>query len=287
MDIIKINAPAKINLALDVIRKREDGYHDVKMIMQSIRLYDRLIVRKNHHHQIRLASNLSYLPCDENNLVYKAIQLIKDEFNIDTGVSVRLEKHIPVAAGMAGGSSDCAAALIAMNQLFHLKLSDEELKIRGVKLGADVPYCIMKGTALSEGIGDILTPLPNTPDCYVLIAKPNTHVSTKTVYTNLKLDNETAHPDIDEVISQINSGDLQKMCEHMGNILETVTIPLHPEIGELKKIMMENGSLGSLMSGSGPTVFGIFDNEKDAKIARNKCKDHNRSNFVFLTQLYR
>ena len=286
MDIVKINAPAKINLSLDVIRRREDGYHDVKMIMQSIRLYDRLIIRKTHHKDITLATNLNYLPCDQNNLVYKAVQLLREEFNINTGVNIRLEKHIPVAAGMAGGSSDCAAALLAMNKMFHLHLSQEELQQRGVTLGADVPYCIMKGTALSEGIGEKLTPLSASPKCYILIAKPNLHVSTKSVYEGLQLTEDTVHPDIDLAVSYIESQDLVGLCQNMGNILESVTIPLYPEIGLIKENMINNGALGALMSGSGPTVFGIFDNEKQAKLARNSCKEYNPLHFVYLTEVY-
>ncbi len=210
-----------------------------------------------------------------------------DEFHIDTGVSIQLDKRIPVAAGMAGGSTDAASCLLTMNRLFNLKLSDQQLMERGVTLGADIPYCIMKGTALSEGIGEILSPLPAAPDCYVLIAKPGFHVSTKFVYTNLKLDEQTEHPDIDHMIDCIKKNNLRDLCDSMANILETVTIPEHPEIADIKKTMLEQGALGSLMSGSGPTVFGIFDDPNKAKAAKEKCKKLPYRCFVFVTDFYR
>ncbi len=287
MDSLWINAPAKINLGLDVIRRREDGYHEVQMIMQSIRLFDRLTLAKSKNPGINLTTNLGFLPVNEDNLVYKSAKLLMDEFNIDTGVSIQLDKRIPVAAGMAGGSTDAASCLLAMNRLFNLKLSDQQLMERGVTLGADIPYCIMKGTALSEGIGEILSPLPAAPDCYVLIAKPGFHVSTKFVYSNLKLDEQTDHPDIDHMIECIQENNLRDLCDSMANILETVTIPEHPEIADIKKTMLEQGALGSLMSGSGPTVFGIFDDPNKAKAAKEKCKKLPYRCFVFVTDFYR
>ena len=287
MDSLWINAPAKINLGLDVIRRREDGYHEVKMIMQSIRLFDRLTLAKSKNPGINLTTNLGFLPVNEDNLVYKSAKLLMDEFNIDTGVSIQLDKRIPVAAGMAGGSTDAASCLLAMNRLFNLKLSDQQLMERGVTLGADIPYCMMKGTALSEGIGEILSPLPEAPDCYVLIAKPGFHVSTKFVYSNLKLDEQTDHPDIDHMIECIQENNLRDLCDSMANILETVTIPEHPEIADIKKTMLEQGALGSLMSGSGPTVFGIFDDPNKAKAAKAKCKKLPYRCFVFVTDFYR
>ncbi len=287
MDSLWINAPAKINLGLDVIRRREDGYHEVKMIMQSIRLFDRLTLAKSKTPGIHLTTNLGFLPVNEDNLVYKSARLLMDEFHIDTGVSIQLDKRIPVAAGMAGGSTDAASCLLAMNRLFDLRLSDQQLMERGVTLGADIPYCIMKGTALSEGIGEILSPLPEAPDCYVLIAKPGFHVSTKFVYSNLKLDGQTKHPDIDHMIDCIRKNDLRDLCSSMANILETVTIPEHPEIADIKKTMLEQGALGSLMSGSGPTVFGIFDDLEKAKTAKEKCRKLPYRCFVFVTDLYR
>lgn len=287
MDSIWINAPAKINLGLDVIRRRDDGYHEVKMIMQSIRLFDRLTLTKDQTPGIHLSTNLKFLPVNEDNLVYKSAKLLMDEFDIQTGLNIQLDKRIPVAAGMAGGSTDAASCMLALNRLFDLQLTDKQLMERGVRLGADIPYCIMKGTALSEGIGEILSPLPKAPDCYVLIAKPNFHVSTKFVYTNLNLNDQTVHPDIDQMIEYIRSKDLQGLCDHMANILETVTIPAHPEIAEIKKTMLANGALGSLMSGSGPTVFGIFDDLDMAKAAKEKCRQLPYRCFVYVTDLYR
>ena len=286
MNSLRLNAYAKINLGLDVVRKREDGYHEVRMIMQTINMYDKLTMKPIDEDKIVLTTNLSFLPIDENNLVYKAIKLIKDKHQITSGVSVHLEKHIPVAAGMAGGSSDCAAALVGMNQLFNLKLSQKTLMEYGVTLGADVPYCILRGTALSEGIGEILTPLPPTPQCYVLIAKPPVHVSTKFVYENLKANELEKHPDIDGMVDAIKEGSIAGVAKHLENVLETVTIPAYPEIGTLKQIMLDCGAMNSLMSGSGPTVFGLFEKEKDAQKAYDLCKQQNPSNVVYLTNFF-
>ena len=286
MNSLRLNAYAKINLGLDVVRKREDGYHEVRMIMQTINMYDKLTMKPIDEDKIVLTTNLSFLPIDENNLVYKAIKLIKDKHQITSGVSVHLEKHIPVAAGMAGGSSDCAAALVGMNQLFNLKLSQKTLMEYGVTLGADVPYCILRGTALSEGIGEILTPLPPTPQCYVLIAKPPVHVSTKFVYENLKANELEKHPDIDGMVDAIKEGSIKGVADRLENVLETVTIPAYPEIGTLKQIMLDCGAMNSLMSGSGPTVFGLFEKEKDAQKAYDLCKQQNPSNVVYLTNFF-
>ena len=201
MDEITLKALAKINLGLDVVRRREDGYHEVRMIMQTIHLYDLLEIQKIREPEIQIASNLSFLPVNENNLVYKAARLLQEEFALTDGISVKLTKRIPVAAGMAGGSTDAAAMLYAMNQLYDLGLSRRELMKRGVQIGADVPYCLMRGTALAEGIGEKLTQLPPMIKCPVLIAKPSISVSTKFVYQNLKLDEQTNHPDIDALMN--------------------------------------------------------------------------------------
>ena len=201
---MRLRAMAKINLGLDVIRKREDGYHEVRMIMQTIRMYDVLDIRKKQNPGISLSTNLPYVPSDERNLVYKAAKLLMDEFDIKEGLSMRLSKSIPVAAGMAGGSSDAAAAFVGVNRLFRLGLSQEELMERAVRIGADVPYCIMRGTALAEGIGEKLTPLSAMPEGYVLIGKPGINVSTKTAYENLKLDAVEKRPDIDGMIQDLS-----------------------------------------------------------------------------------
>lgn len=283
---ISLKALAKINLGLDVVRRREDGYHEVRMIMQTIQLYDRLDIKRTQEPGIQIQTNLSFLPVNENNLIYKAAKLLMDEFSITDGVSVKLDKRIPVAAGMAGGSTDAAAMLIGVNRLFSLGLTKRQLMERGVQIGADVPYCIMRGTALAEGIGEALSPLPPMVKCPVLIAKPSISVSTKFVYQNLKLDDTTIHPDIDRLIDDIKAKNLHDITAHMGNVLETVTIPNYPVIDEIKKHMLSNGALGAMMSGSGPTVFGLFDDEDTAKKAYKAMRSSHLARQVYLTSVY-
>lgn len=286
MDNISLKALAKINLGLDVVRRREDGYHEVRMIMQTIHLYDRLDIAKTTESGIQITSNLAYVPTNENNLVHKAGKLLMDEFQIKEGVSVHLQKRIPVAAGMAGGSSDAAAMLYGMNQMFDLGLSRKELMERGVKIGADVPYCLMRGTALAEGIGEKLTGLPPMVKCPVLIAKPQISVSTKFVYENLKLDDETIHPDIDQLVTDIKNKDLSQIASHMGNVLESVTIPEYPVIAQIKEQMMRSGATGAMMSGSGPTVFGLFEDEEVAKRAYEDMEKTGLAKQIYLTTIY-
>lgn len=290
MDEISLQAYAKINLGLDVLRKREDGYHEVKMIMQNISLADTLVIGKSVETGIRLQSNDGTenpdVPMDQSNLVYKAIQMIKDEFGITDGIEATLTKRIPVAAGMAGGSTDAAAALKGMNQLFSLGLSTQELCDRGVKLGADIPYCIQGGTALSEGIGEVLTTLPKMPACWILIAKPPINVSTAFVYGNLKANELTEHPDIDGMIQAIEAQDLAGIAQRLGNVLETVTVPAYPVIAEIKQVMLDAGAMQSLMSGSGPTVFGIFAEEQKAQEAAEMIRTAGLAQQVYVTQPY-
>lgn len=283
---ISLKALAKINLGLDVVRRREDGYHEVRMIMQTIQLYDRLDIKRTQEPGIQIQTNLSFLPVNENNLIYKAAKLLMDEFSITDGVSVKLDKRIPVAAGMAGGSTDAAAMLIGVNRLFSLGLTKRQLMERGVQIGADVPYCIMRGTALAEGIGEALSPLPPMVKCPVLIAKPSISVSTKFVYQNLKLDDTTIHPDIDRLIDDIKAKNLHDIAAHMGNVLETVTIPNYPVIDEIKKHMLSHGAVGAMMSGSGPTVFGLFDDEDTAKKAYEAMRSSHLARQVYLTSVY-
>lgn len=261
---LELKAYAKVNLGLDVIRRREDGYHEVKMIMQTVKLYDQLTMRKNNTGEIRITTNLPYLPVNEKNLVYRVIDLMRKEYQIEDGVDVDLVKYIPVAAGMAGGSTDAAAAFVGMNQMFHLNATQETLCKYAVKLGADIPYCIMRGTALSEGIGEILTPLPSIPVCWFLIVKPTFSISTKYVYENLHLDETTIHPDIDGMIEAIRNHDLKGITSRFGNVLEDVAVKDYPKIVEIKETMLANGAMNSLMSGSGSTVFGIFDSKEKA-----------------------
>lgn len=278
---LQLRAYGKINLGLDVVRKREDGYHELRMIMQTVGLYDELRMKIIPEDEIRLAVNLSFLPTNENNLIYKAIAMLREEFGIRQGIEAKLEKRIPVAAGMAGGSSNAAAALVGMNRLFQLGLSKKKLMDYGVRLGADVPYCIMRGTALSEGIGEILTPLPPMPDCYILLAKPGISVSTKYVYQNLKVNELTDHPDIDGMADSLKQGDLKGICKRLGNVLETVTVKDHPMIEEIKRFMIGQGAAGALMSGSGPTIFGIFEDKGAAKKALE-----NMHQFEYIKQAY-
>lgn len=288
MDKIQLKALAKINLGLDVLRRREDGYHEVKMIMQTIGLHDDLEIRKTKTPGIQVKTNLYYLPTNENNLVYKAAKLLMDEFQIQDGVSIQLKKRIPVAAGMAGGSSDGAAVLWGINQMYGLGLSMQALMERGVRLGADVPYCIQRGTALAEGIGEKLSVLPPMPKCTILIAKPGISVSTKFVYENLHANDlkPEQHPDVDSMIEAMRQKDLRLLCSRMGNVLETVTIPAYPVINEIKRTMMDNGAIGSMMSGSGPTVFGIFDSPAAAKQAMKAVRAAKLAKQIFLTTPY-
>lgn len=283
---ISVKALAKVNLGLDVLRKREDGYHEVKMVMQTIHLFDRLELKKTGFCGIQIETNLPFLPVNENNLVYKAAKLLMDEFEIRDGIAVNLQKHIPVAAGMAGGSTDAAAMLYALNRLFELGLSKNELMKRGMKIGADVPYCVMRGTALAEGIGEKLTPLPAMVKCPVLIAKPPISVSTKFVYENLRLSNMSGHPDIDKLIADIKQKDLKRIAADMGNILENVTVSYYPVIAKIKEHMIEHGALNALMSGSGPTVFGLFDTDDHAAAAYESMKESGLAKQVYLTGIY-
>lgn len=288
MDKIQLKALAKINLGLDVLRRREDGYHEVKMIMQTIGLHDDLEIRKTKTPGIQVKTNLYYLPTNENNLVYKAAKLLMDEFQIQDGVSIQLKKRIPVAAGMAGGSSDGAAVLWGINQMYGLGLSMQALMERGVRLGADVPYCIQRGTALAEGIGEKLSVLPPMPKCTILIAKPGISVSTKFVYENLHANDlkPEQHPDVDSMIEAMRQKDLGLLCSRMGNVLETVTIPAYPVINEIKRTMIDNGAIGSMMSGSGPTVFGIFDSPAAAKQAVKAVRASKLAKQICLTTPY-
>ncbi len=288
MDRMQLKALAKINLGLDVLRRREDGYHEVRMIMQTVHIFDQLQLEKKQDTGISVRTNLYYLPENENNLVYKAAKLLWDEFGLPGGISIQLKKYIPVAAGMAGGSSDAAAVLFGMNRMYDLGLSMEELMQRGVKIGADVPYCIMRGTALAEGIGEVLSPLPPMPPCTILVAKPGIGVSTRFVFENLKANELESHPDIDGMLDALKNQDLKALAGHMtlGNVLETVTIPAYPVIRKLKDAMIRGGALATLMSGSGPTVFGIFDSRQAAKRAYGALKRGHLAKQVFLTTPY-
>lgn len=289
MQQITIYANAKINLALDVLNRRPDGYHTVRMIMQSLALCDTLTLRKTEAPGILLSAlNPERYPdvtWDEHNLIYKAARLWLDTYPAEGGVQITIDKQIPSAAGLAGGSSDAAATLKGLNLLFGQGLSVEELQKLGVKLGADVPYCIQLGTALSEGIGEILTPLKPAPALYCTLVKPSAAVSTKYVYEHLEL--ATArHPDIDAALTAIETGNIRELCNNLDNILEPVAQTICPEVAEIEKKMRELDALGVCMSGSGPTVFGLFTDGTAAIEAAEYFKDHGYADSSFVTKFY-
>ena len=284
MDSIRLKARAKINLGLDVLGKREDGYHEVRMVMQTIGIYDRLILTKIPEEEIRITSNLAFLPVNENNLIYKAIKLLKNEYHFPGGVSVDLNKFIPVAAGMAGGSTDAASTMFGVNRLFGLNLSMGKMMELGVRLGADVPYCVMRGTALAEGIGEKLTRITPVPHMWILIAKPQINVSTRLVYEQLDMGGIQKHPDIDGIIRAIEAQDVVRIAQSMGNVLENVTVPLYPVIETIKQDMLSHGAINAMMSGSGPTVFGIFPDEQTTLACQAFLKKKGDARQVYITE---
>lgn len=276
-------AYAKVNLGLDVIRRREDGYHEVRMIMQTVDICDVLTFTRQERPGIVVTTDKEELPGDESNLIYKAARLVTETCSVREGIKIELQKRIPMAAGMAGGSTDAAAVFHGMNEMFGLGMDEDEMCALGVKIGADIPYCIKGGTALAEGIGEILTKLPDAPACVVLVAKPDIDVSTKYVYENLHAESLEYHPDIDGMRAAIEEGDLRGMAERMGNVLETVTVNAYPVIREIKEVMKKSGAWNALMSGSGPTVFGIFGEEEKARKAYNEIAQANLAGQLFLT----
>lgn len=282
MNQFRTKAYAKINLGLDVIKKLPNGYHQVKMVMQAIDLWDELTLEKAEN-GIVLTTDTGELPTDENNLIYKAAKLMQETYSLKEGVKIHLQKNIPIAAGMAGGSTDAAAAIKGINRLFDLGLPDSELMRVSVAVGADVPFCILGGTALAEGIGEKLTPLSPAPFCYVLVAKPDISVSTKYVYEHLDSAGIQKHPDIDGMVTAIGEGSLQGILDRMENVLESVTIPAYPIIASIKQKMLKLGAAGSLMSGSGPTVFGVFTEKTAAEYAFRQLKAESLAKQIFLT----
>ncbi len=285
MDQCVRKAYAKINLGLDVIGRLENGYHVVKMVMQTVGIYDVLTLKKIPSGIVVTTDN-GELPTDDNNLIYKAARLMREAYGITEGVSIHLEKNIPIAAGMAGGSTDAAGTFLGMNQLFEIGATIQELQELGVKVGADVPYCIMGGTALAEGIGEILSPLPAPPQCHLVVAKPDINVSTKYVYEHLDAEGVETHPDIDGMIEALKESNLQGIVSRLGNVLETVTVKKHTIINTIKQCMLEQGALGSLMSGSGPTVFGIFTDVQKAQKAKEEIEKKQLAKQVFVTDFY-
>ena len=268
MDKLLLKARAKINLALDVCRRLENGYHQVKMVMQTVDIFDELEFKKRTDPDIILSVNSrDYLGDLENNLIFRAAKLMKQRYGIQQGIEIRLKKNIPVAAGMAGGSTDAAATMTALNDMFDLGLTRQQLMESALELGADIPFCILGGTALAEGIGEKLTPLPPPPEASLLIVKPPIMVSTKHVYESLRVDMLERHPDIDGMVNALRQGDLKGITSRMENVMETVTVRDYPIITDIKKMMLGNGAANALMSGSGPSIFGIFLEESAARAA--------------------
>lgn len=259
-------APAKINLLLDVLRKREDGYHEVQMIMTMVDLADRLEMEEIPGDRIVLSSQAGFIPLDEKNLAFQAARLIKERCGVSKGVYIHLDKRIPVAAGLAGGSSDAAAALRGLNRLWELGLSRDELEALGAELGSDVPFCIRGGTAVARGRGERLESIPSPPSCWVVLAKPPINVSTADVYGKLKANELKAHPSLESMLSAIREQSFSGICASLGNVLETVTLERYPEVRQIKESMIKLGADGVLMSGSGPTVFGLV--AKESKVTR-------------------
>lgn len=286
MNSIILKGRAKINLTLDVVGKRENGYHDLEMIMQSVNLHDTIYIRKTKVPGVRLKANYSWLPTNEKNIAYRAAQLFFEESGIDGGVAIEITKRIPVAAGLAGGSTDAAATLVGLNRLYETHYSREKLMEMGLKLGADVPFCIVRGTMLAEGIGEELTPLKPMPHTYVVLVKPPISVSTAVVYKNLDINRIKKHPDTKTVIKALEEGNVQKIADHMSNVLEEVTIEMHPEIEDIKKGFIKQGAMGTMMSGSGSTVFGLFNTREAAHKAAKYFKMHHNIREVYVTTTY-
>jgi 4-diphosphocytidyl-2-C-methyl-D-erythritol kinase len=286
MRTITLKAKAKINITLDVVGKRANGYHDLRMIMQTINLHDTVYLKKTKSKGVRLGCSLSWLPKDDKNIAYKVAAMFLDKIQADEGVFIYIEKRIPIAAGLAGGSTDAAAVLVGLNKLFNAGYTKKQLMEMSVPFGADIPFCIARGTMLAEGIGEVLTPLRPFPSMYVLLAKPNLSVSTAAVYGALRVDEITRHPQTEEMIAAIAKKDVPFICEHLRNVLEDVTIPMHPQISRIKKDMLDLGAMASMMSGSGPTVFGFFRSKDEAIKAATYFKHERNLREVHVTTIY-
>ena len=278
---MKIRAYAKVNISLDVVGKREDGYHLLRMIMQNIDLYDEIIVEKQSR-DITIECNKNYVPTDSRNLAYKAAVAFKERYNISEGLKIKIFKNIPVSAGLAGGSTDAAAVLKLMNKIFEVNAPKEELMELGLKLGADIPYCIQGGTALCEGVGEIITPLKSFKDKIIVLVKPSFGVSTKEVYKNFDMEKVKKHPETEDLIKAMAEDDLRYVAYNMRNLLENVTLKKHKVLISLKEEMNKYGAINSMMSGSGPTVFAFFDDMLKAQKCFEKMKE--KYNEVFLTR---
>lgn len=281
--MLKLRGNAKINLTLDVLFKREDGFHQVEMIMQAIELADIVGLEEQRNGNISIAANIARLPCDHRNLAYRAAVLIKESCQVKSGVHIVLEKNIPVAAGLAGGSADAASVLLGLNHLWKLGLSIEELEILGAKLGSDVPFCLRGGTMLATGRGELLRPLADIKPCFVVLAKPKIGVSTAWVYRQYRGQDVKEHPDTAGVMNSLEHSDLTGVANRLNNVLESVTIPAYPEIKALKECMLQHGAMASLMSGSGPTVFGLVEDQIQAEHIAAKIRSKSTAQ-VFITK---
>lgn len=272
--MMTVDARAKINLTLDILGKRPDGYHEVAMVMQQVELSDVLKFREEPKGAgINLISDLPGLPLVERNLAYKAAKLIMDKFNIAQGVYIELTKRIPIAAGLAGGSTDAAAVLVSINEMFHLGLNMAELCALGAEIGSDVPFCIQGGTMLATGRGEILKPLPPMPECHVILAKPQVNVSTAWAYQNYRGEKVKKHPETEKIMQCLAQEDLTGIGNLLCNVLESVTLEKHADIAMLKQLMIHHGAMASLMSGSGPTVFGLTPDEERAAYIAGKLQE--------------
>lgn len=282
--MMKRKAYAKINIALDVVGKREDGYHLLRMIMQTVDIYDLIEVKKNNINEIRILTNKYYLPTDERNLAYKAAKIFIENFKIKSGVDINIKKNIPVCAGMAGGSTDAATVLYLMNKVFNINAKNEELEKVALKIGADVPYCIEGGTALCEGVGEKITKLKDFKDKILVVVKPNFGVSTKEVYGELDINKVYKHVSVEGIIRDMENDNLYGVCSKMKNILENVTIKKHRVLREIKDELRRYGAVGAMMSGSGPTIFGFFDDMLTAQRAYEEMKVRYGYKDIFITR---
>lgn len=277
---LTVRANAKINLTLDVLYKRADGFHQVEMIMQAIELADILNLEEKASGDISITANMPYLPCDHRNLAYQAAMLIKDTCQIQKGVHIYIEKNIPMSAGLAGGSTDAAGVLLGLNRLWKLGLSLGDLEVLGAKLGSDVPFCLRGGTALATGRGELLESISPLPSCYVVLAKPRIGVSTAWVYGKYRDDGFINHPDTIGVKAALDQGNLSGVANRLSNVLESVTMSEYPQIGKLKERMLQYGAMASLMSGSGPTVFGLTPDKGKAEYIADQLLRHSDGEII-------
>ena len=267
-----MQAHAKINLTLDVLYKRTDGFHQVEMIMQAIELADILHFEDQNSSDITITSNMVHLPCDHRNLAYQAVTLLRNACQVKSGVHIYIEKNIPMSAGLAGGSTDAAGVLLGLNRLWKLGLSLNELEVLGARLGSDVPFCVRGGTALATGRGELVETLSPLPLCYVVLAKPRMGVSTAWVYGKYRDNGFVNHPETSKVRLALDQGDLLAVTSRLSNVLESVTGSEYPQIAQLKKRMIEYGAMASLMSGSGPTVFGLVQDKDKAQYIADQLR---------------